>query len=495
MDAKKMKVYKFGGTSVGTAKRMAEVARIIGSDPAPKIVVLSAMAGTTNTLVEMCDLCYAEKAPKAREIAAGLRRKYLEVIEELYRKGDTKQQARDFVQGKFDALEGYLTDYFVIQDEKSVLSFGELLSTELFHMYLRENGVGSVLIPALSFMRTDRLGEPDMYYIAQNLQAKLEANPDTELFITQGYICLNAWGEVDNLRRGGSDYTATIIGAAIKASEVQIWTDIDGLHDNDPRVVENTAPVEMLSYTEAEELAYFGAKILHPLCVIPAHNAGVPVWLKNTLDPKAHGTLICSDYGKGGVKAIAAKDGIIAIKIQSGRMMMAYGFLRRIFEIFERYRTPIDMITTSEVAVSLTIDDDNYLSRIVSELREFGIVSVDKDQTFFDLGILPQDSDVRHPVAHVLRNIGIAQVQHFQREVRRLGHQLVRTVVDRDTALFEQVQGVFVQTSRLLDSDLQISHFAFVYKISPVFPRAADYEKTRHGNRRVVGYLSYSDTA
>ena len=200
MDAKKMKVYKFGGTSVGTAKRMAEVARIIGSDPAPKIVVLSAMAGTTNTLVEMCDLCYAEKAPKAREIAAGLRRKYLEVVEELYRKGETKQQARDFVQGKFDALEGYLTDYFVIQDEKSVLSFGELLSTELFHMYLRENGVGSVLIPALSFMRTDRLGEPDMYYIAQNLQAKLEANPDTELFITQGYICLNAWGEVDNLR-------------------------------------------------------------------------------------------------------------------------------------------------------------------------------------------------------------------------------------------------------------------------------------------------------
>lgn len=381
MDAKKMKVYKFGGTSVGTAKRMAEVARIIGSDPAPKIVVLSAMAGTTNTLVEMCDLCYAEKAPKAQEIAAGLRRKYLEVVEELYRKRETKQQARDFVQGKFDALEGYLTDYFVIQDEKSVLSFGELLSTELFHMYLRENGVGSVLIPALSFMRTDRLGEPDMYYIAQNLQAKLEANPDTELFITQGYICLNAWGEVDNLRRGGSDYTATIIGAAIKASEVQIWTDIDGLHDNDPRVVENTAPVEMLSYTEAEELAYFGAKILHPLCVIPAHNAGVPVWLKNTLDPKAHGTLICSDYGKGGVKAIAAKDGIIAIKIQSGRMMMAYGFLRRIFEIFERYRTPIDMITTSEVAVSLTIDDDNYLSRIVSELREFGIVSVDKDQT------------------------------------------------------------------------------------------------------------------
>ena len=194
MDAKKMKVYKFGGTSVGTAKRMAEVARIIGSDPAPKIVVLSAMAGTTNTLVEMCDLCYAEKASQAHEVAAGLRRKYLEVVEELYRKGETKQQARDFVQGKFDALERYLTDYFVIQDEKAVLSFGELLSTELFHMYLRENGVGSVLIPALSFMRTDRLGEPDMYYIAQNLQAKLEANPGTELFITQGYICLNAWG-------------------------------------------------------------------------------------------------------------------------------------------------------------------------------------------------------------------------------------------------------------------------------------------------------------
>ncbi len=381
MDNNKMKVYKFGGTSVGSAKRMGEVARIIGDDSDPKIVVLSAMAGTTNALVELCDLCYAEKAAQAHKKAEELHQKYIGVVDELYRTDEGKQRARTFIDTKFDALAGYLTDYFVIQDEKTVLAFGELISTELFHYYLGENGVKSVLIPALSFMRTDRLGEPDMYYIGQNLQSKLDANKGIDLFITQGYICLNAWGEVDNLQRGGSDYTATIVGAAIKAKEVQIWTDIDGLHENDPRVVEGTAAVEMLSYSEAEELAYFGAKILHPLCVIPAHNAGVPVWLKYTLDPKAHGTLICADYGKGGVKAIAAKDGIIAIKVQSARMMMAYGFLRRIFEIFERYRTPIDMITTSEVAVSLTIDDDNYLSRIVSELREFGIVSVDKDQT------------------------------------------------------------------------------------------------------------------
>ena len=376
-----MKIYKFGGTSVGTAKRMGEVAGIVTAETGPKIVVLSAMAGTTNSLVEICDLCYAEKAGKARKIVGELHEKYHRVAEELYTTDAVKNTARTFVDAKFEAMGRYVTDYFTLQDEKTVLSFGELLSTELFHYYLGEKGIRSVLIPALSFMRTDRLGEPDMYYITQNLQNNLDANRDADLFITQGYICLNAWGEVDNLQRGGSDYTATIIGACLKAKEVQIWTDIDGMHDNDPRIVDHTAPVENLSYTEAEELAYFGAKILHPLCVIPAHNAGVPVWLKNTLDPKAHGTLICSDYGTGGVKAVAAKDGIIAIKIQSARMMMAYGFLRRIFEIFERYRTPIDMITTSEVAVSLTIDDDNYLSRIVSELREFGIVSVDKDQT------------------------------------------------------------------------------------------------------------------
>lgn len=379
-----MKIYKFGGTSVGSASRMASVAEII-NDGQEKIVILSAMSGTTNSLVEISDNCYAGDVAAAAQKTESLREKYRSVVDELFSSAQTRERAHAFIEEKFDRLGECINANFTVQDEKKILSFGELISTELFHYYLSQQGIGSALIPALSFMRTDRLGEPDLYYITKNIEEQLSRHEGTKIFITQGYICLNAWGEVDNLQRGGSDYTATIIGAALKADEVQIWTDIDGLHNNDPRVVDGTAPVARLSYSEAEELAYFGAKILHPLCIIPAHNAGVPVWLKNTMDPSAHGTLICSDYGKGGVKAIAAKDGITAIKIQSARMLLAYGFLRRIFEIFERYRTPIDMITTSEVAVSLTIEDESNLSRIVSELREFGIVSVDKGQTIISI--------------------------------------------------------------------------------------------------------------
>ena len=376
-----MKVYKFDDASLESAKRFAQTFRLATSDPEPKIVVVSASPATRSTLNGLCELCYGEKADLAREKADQLRRSYHQNADTLFHSEQTRRCAHEFIDAKFDALTRYLTDYFVVQDEKTVLSFGDAIESELFHYYLGENGTQSVLIPALSFMRTDRLGEPDMYYIAQNLAPKLEANRQADLFITQGYICLNAWGETDYLQHGGSDYTATIVAAAICAREVQIWTDADRLRENDAHIVQDAAVVETLSYTEAEELAYFGAKILHPQCILPAHNAGVPIRLKYTRDPKADGTLISSNYGQGGVKAVAAKDGAIAIKIQSGRMMLAYGFLRRIFEVFERYRTPIDMITTSEVAVSLTIDDDNYLSRIVSELREFGSVSVDKDQS------------------------------------------------------------------------------------------------------------------
>ncbi|MDD4819470.1 MAG: aspartate kinase [Flavobacteriales bacterium] len=375
-----MKVYKFGGTSVGTPQRMGEVARII-NDNQSKIVVLSAMSGTTNALVDISSLCYRRENAEARQKTDALFSHYTKVIDTLFTSEKEKDNALGVVSGFFSEIKNCITDDFSPQDEKKILSYGELISTHLFHFYLRENGIKSTLLPALDFMRTDRMGEPDMYYIAKNLNTLLSEHIDETLFITQGYICLNNYGEVDNLCRGGSDYTATIIGASIGASEVQIWTDIDGLHNNDPRVVDGTSPVARLSYSEAEELAYFGAKILHPLCIIPAHNAGVPVWLKNTMNPASDWTLICSDGGSGGVKAIAARDGNIAIKIQSARMIMAYGFLRRIFEIFERYRTPIDMITTSEVAVSLTIDDVTNLSHIVDELREFGTVSVDKDMT------------------------------------------------------------------------------------------------------------------
>lgn len=377
----KMKVYKFDGASFASAKRIAQIARLLDDELQTKMVVVSTPPAAEQTLARICESCYAENAAQARQSAEELRQEYHRTVDALYRQEQTRQRAHAWIDEKFESMARYLTDYFVVQDEKAVLSFGPSIQSELFHYYLNENGTDSVLIPALSFMRIDRLGEPDMYYIGQNLLPKLRSNPQASVFITQGGICLNAWGETDTLPHAGSDYTATIIGAAIPAQEVQIWAEAEPLFENDPRLVENPAPVETLSYAEAEELAYFGAKILHPLCILPAHNAGVPLRLKYAGKPKANGTSIHSHHGRGGAKAVAAKDGAIAIKIQSGRMTSAYGFLRRIFEIFERYCTPIDMITTSEVAVSLTIDDDSYLSRIVSELREFGIVSVDKDQT------------------------------------------------------------------------------------------------------------------
>ena len=373
-----MKVLKFGGTSVGSAQRMKEVAKLI-TDGEQKIVVLSAMSGTTNTLVEISDYLYKKNPEGANEIINKLEAKYKQHIDELFATQEYKQKGLEVIRSHFDYIRSYTKDLFTLFEEKVVLAQGELISTAMVNFYLQECGVKSVLLPALEFMRTDKNAEPDPQYIKEKLAAIMEQNQGYQIYITQGFICRNAYGEVDNLQRGGSDYTASLIGAALPADEIQIWTDIDGMHNNDPRVVEHTEAVRQLNFEEAAELAYFGAKILHPTCVQPAKYAGIPVRLKNTMDPKADGTIIDNVIVRGKIKAVAAKDNITAIKIKSSRMLLATGFLRKVFEIFESYQTPIDMIATSEVGVSMSIDNDSHLNDIVNELKKYGTVTVDSD--------------------------------------------------------------------------------------------------------------------
>mgnify|MGYP001530993300 CR=1 FL=1 len=350
-----MKVLKFGGTSVGSAQRMKEVAKLI-TDGERKIVVLSAMSGTTNTLVEISDYLYKKNPEGANEIINKLESKYRQHIDELFATPEYKQKGLELIKSHFDYIRSYTKDLFTLFEEKVVLAQGELISTAMMNYYLQECGVKSVLLPALEYMRTDKNAEPDPVYIKDKLQVQLELHPDAEIYITQGYICRNAYGEIDNLQRGGSDYTASLIGAAINASEIQIWTDIDGMHNNDPRIVDKTAPVRHLHFEEAAELAYFGAKILHPTCIQPAKYANIPVRLLNTMDPTAPGTLISNDTEKGEIKAVAAKDNITAIKIKS-----------------------IDMICTSEVGVSVSIDNVKHLNEILDDLKKYGTVTVDKD--------------------------------------------------------------------------------------------------------------------
>ena len=376
-----MKVLKFGGTSVGTPERMKMIADLIRQDPGRKIIVLSALAGTTNDLEKICKLCYAHEFAEAKQIVEKLEIHYHQFTGHLFSPDCTPDGIGENQIQFFNEIKNKLADPFTSRTEKWILSRGELWSTRIFHLYLESAGIGSVLLPALNFMRIDKTNEPDEYFIKSMLIKEMEILGDQNIYITQGYICRNAFGEVDNLHRGGSDFTATLIGAALGADEIQIWTDIDGIHNNDPREVDKTFPIRQLSYEEAAELAYFGAKILHPSCVRPAQKAGIPIWLKNTMDPTSSGTLISHSGEKKDITAIAAKDGITAIKIKSGRMMMAYGFLKRVFEVFEKYETPIDMITTSEVAVSLTIDNPKQLNKITGELRNFGQVEIDKDQT------------------------------------------------------------------------------------------------------------------
>ncbi|WP_296258721.1 aspartate kinase [uncultured Phocaeicola sp.] len=373
-----MKVLKFGGTSVGSAQRMKDVAKLI-TDGERKIVVLSAMSGTTNTLVEISDYLYKKNPEGANEIINRLEGKYKQHIDELYSTEEYKQKTLEFVKSVFDYIRSFTKDIFTLFEEKVILAQGEIISTNMVTNYLCEQGVKAYLIPALEFMRTDKNSEPDLNYIREKLAAQLEAHPDQDIYITQGFICRNAYGEIDNLQRGGSDYTASLIGAAINASEIQIWTDIDGMHDNDPRVVDKTSPVRQLHFEEAAELAYFGAKILHPTCVQPAKYANIPVRLLNTMEPTAPGTLISNDTEKGKIKAVAAKDNITAIKIKSSRMLLAHGFLRKVFEIFESYQTAIDMVCTSEVGVSMSIDNTKHLNEIVNDLKKYGTVTVDHD--------------------------------------------------------------------------------------------------------------------
>ena len=372
-----MKVMKFGGTSVGTPDRMKEVTKLVTKSGKPVFVVLSAMSGTTNSLVEIADYLYKKNPEGANEVINQLERKYMKHVDELYSTDATKEQTREFLVSEMNYLRSFTKELFTSFEEKSIVAQGEMMSTNMVVNYMQEQGIKAVLLNALDFMRTDKNSEPDPVYIKEKLAAIMEKNEGNQVYITQGFICRNAYGEIDNLQRGGSDYTASLIGAAINADEIQIWTDIDGMHNNDPRVVEKTEPVHQLHFEEAAELAYFGAKILHPTCVQPAKYAGIPVRLLNTMDPDAEGTTIsnATEYGK--IKAVAAKDNIIAIKIKSSRMLLATGFLRKVFEIFESYQTPIDMVCTSEVGVSMSIDNSSHLGEIVDELKKYGTVTVD----------------------------------------------------------------------------------------------------------------------
>jgi aspartate kinase len=407
-----MKVLKFGGTSVGSIKNIKSVKEII-NDGNKKIVVLSAMSGTTNALVEISDQIKNGAIEDALKSIAVLSEKYIIVIDDLFENSILKQEVSNYIDSVFDYLRSLTSEKYSEFLYNKIVSQGELMSTFMFTKYLIQEGINARLLPALDFMRIDKANEPDDFYIKQNLQRIIGEALPAEIYITQGFICLDAHGNVANLQRGGSDYTATIIGAVVEADEVQIWTDIDGMHNNDPRFVKNTHAISNLSFDEAAELAYFGAKILHPQTVMPAREANIPVRLKNTEDPESDGTLISKQWEGEGIKAIAAKDNITAIKIKSARMLLAHGFLKKVFEIFEKYETSIDMITTSEIAVSLTIDNDKNLDAIVEELEKFSLVEVDNEQSII---CLVGHSVVKHHETHrlfqVLQDISVRMISY-----------------------------------------------------------------------------------
>jgi len=409
-----MKIMKFGGTSVGKPQRMHDVAKLITSDAESKIVVLSAVSGTTNALVEIGSLLSGSKREEAKQKIDALENQYKQFITELVKQPEAFKKAENILKEHFEFLNIILRISYNEALNKDILAQGELLSTKLFSVYLAEQGVAHELLPALEFMSIDANDEPQVEVIREKLLRTLQQYPAQKLFITQGYICRNARGEVDNLKRGGSDYTASLVAAAINASVCEIWTDINGMHNNDPRIVNKTIPIDQLSFDEAAELAYFGAKILHPASIWPAQQYKVPVKLLNTLEPSAKGTLIAEQAASTGVKAVAAKDGIIAINVKSSRMLLAYGFLRKVFEVFEKYRTPIDMITTSEVAVSLTIDNDASLQDILRELETFSTVAVDKNQTIISIvgNEIASDANSLKKVFDSLSNINVRMVSY-----------------------------------------------------------------------------------
>lgn len=392
---------------------MKSVAELIkGSEP--KIVVLSAMSGTTNSLVEISNALFNDDKTTANNIINQLEDKYKLVTEDLYQADSAKQKAYTFLADRFGFIRSFTEHMFTVFGERAILAQGEILSTNLFKFYLEETGTEAVLLPALDFMRINEDQEPDQHYISSKLNEILKQYKDTSLFITQGFICRNHVGETDNLKRGGSDYSASLIGAAIDAEEIQIWTDIDGMHNNDPRVVKNTHPIAELSFDEAAELAYFGAKILHPSTVLPAKQRNIPVRILNTMQPQAYGTVITHKTTSGAIKAVAAKDGIVAIKIKSGRMLLAYGFLSQVFEIFERYKTPIDVITTSEVALSVTIDNIKRLDEIVLALESFCTVEVDYEQTIICVvgDFSAEQQGYAFQVLEAMKNIPIRMISY-----------------------------------------------------------------------------------
>ena len=409
-----MKVMKFGGTSVGKPERMHGVAQLITRGDEPVIVVLSALSGTTNALVDISNSISQNERAAAKESIDKLEAHYNSFIEDLLKTAEAKEKAKAVISEHFEFLNIILRISFSEALNKDILAQGELLSTKMFSVYLGEAGIHHALLPALDFMQLDSNDEPQIGNIKVKLSQLLTTNKDKKLFITQGYICRNIKGEVDNLKRGGSDYSASLIAAAINASVCEIWTDINGMHNNDPRVVEKTVAIEQMSFEEAAELAYFGAKILHPASIWPAQQYNIPVRLLNTMEPEADGTLIVEDAGSVGVKAVAAKDGIIAIKIKSSRMLLAYGFLRKIFEVFEKYRTSIDMITTSEVAVSLTIDSNEHLEEILEELEPFGTIEVDDKQSIVSIvgNEIVQTPEVMKRLFDAVSNIPVRMVSY-----------------------------------------------------------------------------------
>ncbi|NPA36989.1 MAG: aspartate kinase [Chlorobi bacterium] len=408
-----MKVLKFGGTSVGSAERMKGVAKLI-SDGNRKIVVLSAMSGTTNDLEKIAQCLYEKRHEDANRVIDSLEEKYINTVENLYDTDEYREKGRGLVKSHLGYIRSFTIDLFTVFEEKTVLAQGELLTSAMFYYYLLERHVAAALLPALDFMRINTNNEPDTEYIKDNLAGLLKKYSNEEILITQGYICRNAFGEIDNLQRGGSDYTASLIGAAVGAEEIQIWTDIDGMHNNDPRIVEGTRSISELSFDEAAELAYFGAKILHPTSVLPAKLANIPVRLLNTMKPDAPGTLISSKQKKDRITAVAAKDNITAIKIKSGRMLLAYGFLRKVFEIFESYKTPIDMITTSEVGVSVTIDNNEHLKEIVDDLKKYGTVDVDEDQVIVCVvgDLVAEHPGYAHKILEAVKDIPLRMISY-----------------------------------------------------------------------------------
>ena len=408
-----MKVLKFGGTSVGSVENMRAVMQLI-TDGNQKLVVLSAMSGTTNSLVEIANYLQKKNKDAARQVISQLEQKYNKVVNDLYATKEKKEKGKSIISGIFQTIKSLTSGDFNEVGENTIVAQGELLSTALFTELMLENGFKAVYLSALDFMKIDSDKAADSHFIQENIRKVLQESEAADYYITQGFICRNADGDIDNLQRGGSDYTATLIGAAIDSEEVEIWTDIDGFHNNDPRFVENTKKIDQLSFDEAAELAYFGAKILHPQTVLPAKLQNIPVRLKNTMNPSDSGTLITSESGAHGIKAVAAKDGITAIKIRSYRMLNAYGFLKNVFEIFEFFKTPIDMISTSEVSVSVTIDNTKHLNEIVAELKEYGEVEVDTDLTIACIvgDMIAEEAGFASKVFSALQEIPIRMISY-----------------------------------------------------------------------------------